>query len=46
MKKIYLIILSLLLTTGIFAQPEKEVNIKVENQEIQSRFANRKEKGF
>lgn len=46
MKKIYLIILSLLLATGIFAQPEKEVNIKVENQEIQSRFANRKEKGF
>lgn len=46
MKRNYLFILTLLLTTGIFAQPKKEVNIKVENQEIQSRFANRKEKGF
>lgn len=46
MKKIYLIILLLLLATGIFAQTEKEVNIKVENNEIQSRFTNRKERGF
>jgi hypothetical protein len=46
MKRNYLIILLLLLATGIFAQTEKEVNIKVENNEIQSRFANRKERGF
>ena len=46
MKQNYLFILTLFLSTGIFAQTEKEVNIKVENQEIQSRFASRKEKGF
>lgn len=46
MKKMHLVILSMLLTTGIFAQAEKEVSLNVENNEIQSRFANRKEKGF
>jgi hypothetical protein len=46
MKKICLIIFSLSLTTCIFAQPEKEVNLILRNNEIQSRFANRKEKGF
>lgn len=46
MKKNYLIILLLLLTTGIFAQTDKEVILNVENDEIQSRFANRKVKGF
>jgi hypothetical protein len=46
MKKIYFIILSLLPTLSIFAQSEKEVNLKVENNEIHSRFDNRKEKGF
>lgn len=46
MKKICLIIFSLSLTTCIFAQPEKEVNLKLRNNEIQSRFSNRKEKGF
>ena len=46
MKKIYFIILSLLPTLSIFAQSEKEVNFNVENNEIHSRFDNRKEKGF
>ena len=46
MKKIWLIILSLVITTGIFAQTDKEVKLNVETNEIQSRFANRKEKGF
>ena len=46
MKKIYFIILSLLPTLSIFAQSGKEVNLNVENNEIQSRFNNRKEKGF
>jgi hypothetical protein len=46
MKKIYFIILSLLLTLSIFAQSGNEVNLNVENNEIQSRFNNRKQKGF
>lgn len=46
MKKIYLIILSLLLTLSIFAQSGKEVNLNVENNEIHSCFNTRKEKGF
>ena len=46
MKKINFIILSLLLTLSIFAQSGKEVNLNGENNEIHSRFNNRKEKGF
>lgn len=46
MKQNYLIILSLLLTTGISAQTEKEVKLDVQSNEIQSRFDTRKEKGF
>jgi hypothetical protein len=46
MKRISFIILSLLPTLSIFAQSEKEVNLKVENNEIHSRFDNRKEKGL
>jgi hypothetical protein len=46
MKKIYFIILSLFPTLSIFAQSGKEVNLNVENNEIHSRFNNRKEKGF
>ena len=46
MKKIYLIVLSLLLTLSIFAQTEKKVNLNVENNEIQSRFNTRKKNGF
>jgi len=46
MKKIYLIHISLLLTLSVFAQSSKEVNLNVENNEIYSRFINRKEKGF
>ena len=46
MKKICFISLSLLLTVNIFAQSGKEIDIKVEKNEIHSRFDNRKEKGF
>jgi hypothetical protein len=46
MKRIYFIHLSLLLTLSIFAQSGKEVNLNGENNEIHSRFNNRKEKGF
>jgi hypothetical protein len=46
MKRIYFIILSLLLTLSIFAQSGKEVNLNIENNEIRSRFNIRKEKGF
>jgi hypothetical protein len=46
MKRIYFISLSLILTLSISAQSGKEVNPDTENNEIQSRFTNRKEKGF
>jgi hypothetical protein len=46
MKRIYLINLSLLLTLSIFAQSEKEANLNRENNEINSRFITRKEKGL
>ena len=46
MKKIYFINLMLLLTLSTFAQSGKEVNLTVENNENNSRFLNRKEKGF
>jgi len=46
MKKIWLFNLSLLFSVSIFAQSGKEINLKVENNEIQSRFDDRKEKGF
>lgn len=46
MKKIFFIISSLFLTFSIFAQSGKKVNLKLENNEINSRFDNRKEKGF
>ncbi len=46
MKRIYFISLSLILTFSISAQSGKEVNLNTENNEIQSRFINRKEKGF
>lgn len=46
MKKIYFINFLLLLTLSIFAQSEKEANLNGEKNEIQSRFINRKEKGF
>jgi hypothetical protein len=46
MKKINLIVLLLLPTLSIFAQSGKEVNLRVENNEIHSRFSDRKEKGF
>lgn len=46
MKRSYLIILSLLLTLNIYAQSAKEVNLSGENNEIHSRFINRKERGF
>jgi hypothetical protein len=46
MRKIWLFNLLLLLTISIFAQSGKEVTLKVENNEIQSGFNTRKEKGF
>lgn len=46
MKKIWFFNLSLLFSVSIFAQSGKEINLKVENNEIQSRFDDRKEKGF
>lgn len=46
MKRIYFISLSLILTLTVSAQSGKEVNLNKENNEIQSRFINRKEKGF
>lgn len=46
MKKIYSIILLLILTLSIFAQSEKEVNLNLENDKINSQFDTRKEKGF
>jgi hypothetical protein len=46
MKKIYFMILSLLLTPGIFAQSGKEVNLNEGKDETHSSFNNRKEKGF
>ena len=46
MKKIYFITLSLLLTFSIFAQSGKEVILNAENNEINSHFDNRKQKGF
>lgn len=45
MKKIF-IISSLFLTFSIYAQSGKEDNLKLANNEINSRFDNRKEKGF
>jgi hypothetical protein len=46
MKRIYFISLSLLLTHSIFAQSGKDVDLNRENNEINSRFIDRKEKGF
>jgi hypothetical protein len=46
MKKIYLIILLLFPTLVTFAQSGNEVNLNLENNELNSRFDNRKEKGF
>ena len=46
MKRTYLFNLSLFLTLSIFAQSEKEAILKTENNEINSRFITRKEKGF
>jgi hypothetical protein len=46
MKRIYFISLSLLLTHSIFAQSGKDVELKQENNEINSRLNDRKEKGF
>jgi hypothetical protein len=46
MKRIYFISLSLLLTHSIFAQTGKDADLKGENNEINSRFNDRKEKGF
>jgi len=46
MKKFCFIILLLLPTLGIFAQSGKEVNLNIENNEIYSKFNNRKVKGF
>jgi len=46
MKKICFIILSLLSTSGILAQSGKEANPAAETNAGQSRFDNRKEKGF
>ena len=46
MKRIYFINLLLLLTLSIFAQSGKEVNLNGENNEVNSSFNNRKEKGF
>lgn len=46
MKKICFLNLSLLFTVSIFAQQAKEVNLKIENQEIQSPSDSRNEKGF
>src|SRR4030042_3247223 len=46
MKRIYFVSLSLILTLTVSAQSGKEVNLNKENNEIQSRFINRKEKGF
>lgn len=46
MKRIYFISLSLLLTHSIFAQSGKDVDLNGENNEINSRFIDRKEKGF
>ena len=45
-KRIYFVSLSLILTLTVSAQSGKEVCINKENNEIQSRFINRKEKGF
>jgi len=46
MKKTWFLNLSLLLSVSMFAQPGKEVNLNLENNEIHSSFNNRKEKGF
>jgi hypothetical protein len=46
MKRIYFINLLLLLTLSILAQSGKEVNLNRENNEVNSSFNNRKEKGF
>jgi hypothetical protein len=46
MKRIYFINLLLLLTLGILAQSGKEVNLNGGNNEVNSSFNNRKEKGF
>jgi hypothetical protein len=46
MKRIYFISLSLLLTLSIFAQTGKNDNLEGKNNEINSRFIDRKEKGF
>jgi hypothetical protein len=46
MKKIYFIVLSLLLTLSVFAQTGKKVNPSGKNNENDSCFINRKEKGF
>jgi len=46
MKKIYLIIFGLLFTLRSFAQPGNEVNHNVKNEENQSGFNTRKERGF
>lgn len=46
MKKFWIINLSLLLAVSVFAQSGTEVNFNIKNNEIHSRFDNRKEKGF